>query len=1281
MTQLYHHPNSPSLLYQVGLDLKKLPLHRRGCTVRVGTLRDYSECVQQEGADVLLLLEAREPAWNPTELKEISRPDRVLFLYAPGQEEQLRLAVQAGIPYNLCIHPETFRAALLEELISLIVKPPPCGSNLPDLDPGFPFRFLDGLSLGVLVADGRSHRFVYANEAMASAMGYGVGELKTLGVEDIHPADSLPQVIEFFKEISEDIRSKVDVLPMVRKNGEIWMAELHSARLIIEGREYQLGVFHDVTDYANAQADLYRQKRHAEEQEFILRQAQAIAKVGYWEYDQSLNRLTWSDQVYAIFELDNREEPATYEGFLAYVHPDDRSAVVEAYEQHQESGEPYAISHRVCTSKGNLKYVLERCESTQDPESGEWHSLGVVADITDLKKAETELSFALHQMEALLENQPDRILVYDSDKRIVDYYPKNSENYLIPIDHFLERPFDAVPLPENLKVVAKEALEKVSQTSEPIRVEYDIGTDDNQRWYEARFIPLKDEQVLVVIHENTEFKTMHRDLRVSNDLFEQAGHMAGVGAWKANMESGSLFWSATTRQIHEVGEDFDPKIGTLDQFYPRGESYELLMQAFHQAMAGRETFDLEVKMITAQENVRWLRWMGKAILNDPDCPSLYGTLQDITDQRLADEEQQLQTKLLELLMRVASTYINLPVEGFDEEINHSLEELGRFVGADRFFIFEYDFDALTSSNTHEWCAEGIEPMIEVLQDVPVSELDIWLKQHRQGKVMRVADVQALGAEDPLRHILEPQGIKSLNTMPMMRENECIGFIGLDYVRNHHHFTEWEDKLLTIFAQMLVNVQVRVSLLNELTESRNLLEGIIESSGSMIYIKDLRGRYLRVNRCWSDITGISADSVIGKTDTDLWDSATARQLMEQDQAMIQCPDVKQFEESFEYPSGMRHYITVMFPVRDSLGDLYAIAGMRTEITEMKKVEKERIALVTAEASIREKNIFLAKMSHEIRTPLNAIIGFSALLGKDQSLQAGDQKKVRTIRRSGEHLLSMIEDMLEYAKLEDKRMTCVETPMNLYELLSDFVSMFQLRAQEKGVKFSFYFEETLETSLIGDVTKFRQVILNLLSNAVKFTDVGVVTFHVYKESESEVDQWVRFEIKDSGPGIPEEEVPRLFEEFYQGSVGKRKGGTGLGLPIANSLARIMGATGIRLGENNANGARFIVSLPFRKQSAKPESRTQRVKSEKTADHLASTPGLEAAKLRGLLTPSEREVLQLHISRGEMPAFRNLVHEITDLDEESRKHLLQLASVYDYTSLTALLSDSDGKPELNP
>lgn len=228
-----------------------------------------------------------------------------------------------------------------------------------------------------------------------------------------------------------------------------------------------------------------------------------------------------------------------------------------------------------------------------------------------------------------------------------------------------------------------------------------------------------------------------------------------------------------------------------------------------------------------------------------------------------------------------------------------------------------------------------------------------------------------------------------------------------------------------------------------------------------------------------------------------------------------------------------------------------------------------ASMESEQANRAKSVFLANMSHELRTPLNAILGFSQLMARDAALDVMHREHIKIINRSGEHLLGLINNVLDMAKIESGRILLQERRFDLFEMLESIAAMFRLRANSKGLSLTVEYGADVPSYIQMDDGKLRQVLINLLGNAVKFTTSGRIMLRV---SRSEAIDRLRFEVEDTGTGIAAEELTTLFEPFSQTASGRQTGeGTGLGLPISRQFVRLMGGE-LTLSSQPGTGSLF-------------------------------------------------------------------------------------------------------------
>ncbi len=263
-----------------------------------------------------------------------------------------------------------------------------------------------------------------------------------------------------------------------------------------------------------------------------------------------------------------------------------------------------------------------------------------------------------------------------------------------------------------------------------------------------------------------------------------------------------------------------------------------------------------------------------------------------------------------------------------------------------------------------------------------------------------------------------------------------------------------------------------------------------------------------------------------------------------------------------------------------GKLVRASGTIQDISEHILAREARnlaAAKEAAETANRAKSAFLASMSHEIRTPMNAILGFAQLLMGDTGLTPRQREQLQAIHRGGEHLLALINDVLEMSKIEAGRVTENLAETDIHDLIWDLESMFQLRVKEKGLSLSITRSSDVPRHVVTDEKKLRQILINLMGNAVKFTVKGGLEVRVWTGPCKGSRILLLVDVEDSGPGISGEELPRLFQRFEQTSTGREtSGGTGLGLAISRGFARLLGGD-ITVRSRVGEGSVFTLSLP--------------------------------------------------------------------------------------------------------
>ena len=532
----------------------------------------------------------------------------------------------------------------------------------------------------------------------------------------------------------------------------------------------------------------------------------------------------------------------------------------------------------------------------------------------------------------------------------------------------------------------------------------------------------------------------------------------------------------------------------------------------------------------------------------------------------------------------------IPSEEGIPSVDDLIREVAGYYDADRAYIFEQDLTEQFCVNTYEWCAEGVTPEIQNLQEVPLEMMEPWWKEFcLKGSFFLSCDDEYAKAEPFIYEVLEPQGISSLMAAPFMLENHIIGFLGVDNPRKNIEQSLFLEVAASKLNQQILTIREEAGN-KEMHEAFDSVyfsldaarwEMIFDKNGNMTAclwssrFRKMLGYQGKDDfpdelSSWSDLLHPSdkervlkaywaaVDDHTGKTKY----SVKYRLLMKDGSYRWFAAD----GSLTRYENGMpKHYYGLFRDINEEV------------LVEQRLEEAKKLA----EAANAAKTTFLFNMSHDIRTPMNAIIGFTELLKKHKDEADKVDDYIGKIQSSSDFLLSLINNVLEMARIESGKTTLDESVFRIGEICDEVASFYGDLMDQKNIEFT-YSADVHTRFVYGDVVKLRKIWLNIVSNAYKYTPEGGSISISTIELPCDEEGYARIQttFTDTGIGMSKEYLDVIFDEFSRErtSTESQVQGTGLGMSIVKKMVDLMGGT-ITVESELGKGSTFQVTLMHR------------------------------------------------------------------------------------------------------
>lgn len=824
--------------------------------------------------------------------------------------------------------------------------------------------------------------------------------------------------------------------------------------------------------------------------------------------------------------------------------------------------------------------------------------VGISYDITEKKKSENELQAVKEQYELAIDGSNDGIWDWRiSDKKI--FYSARWKKQLgydaDELENNLETFWDKIH-PADIEPFRKTLREYKDKISTHFQTEIRLRHKDSiYRWILSRAIGVWNEkgELIRLVGSHTDITqriNAQKELSKAKDFLAQTSLIAKVGGWETDYETEEVVWTDVTKKILGMPPEYVPVFGDGLRFFKEGIHRDLISGKLIKTLNTGEPFDMETILVNSNGEEKWVRLIGRIDLTVENSKKLVGTIQDIDELKKLEEVIQAKNSELEesyRLIREITDFISDVLWSYRINKEKVLMKVSITKQSDE--LLELPPGTI---------GDSFERFVSYVHKDDLPLLDYELQSLFIGR--------KVSCEIEYRMVLPSGDIKWVNTNAKAYEEESGGV----YVVGRTTDINMRKKADQYIARQSELLKILISITSEfinlpLSQVKQAIDKSLEKLGEFIsadiaYIYAYSNDNLPPQKLFSwsndEYTEIenNTDDIIAVVDA-IWSDKlkcgnyfNSNDLSKLDRESASCLERFKIKTIISFPLmdgtdcngfiGFQFYsefhdfsdfeIQLLKVFSESLVNIRKRANLQKHLINTKD---------EAEAANKAKSEFLANMSHEIRTPLNGVIGFSDLL-MNSKLNEEQLQFARSANTSAHSLLGLINDILDFTKIEAGKMELEEIKTDIIELVEQTADIVKFSSAQKGVEFLLNIGLNVPRYIFTDSYRLKQILINLLSNAIKFTNIGEVELSLdFQGDTNHRSGKFTFNVRDTGIGISPEQQEKLFKSFSQAdaSTTRKFGGTGLGLAIAEMLVNKMGSS-ITIESRLDEGSVFSFSL---------------------------------------------------------------------------------------------------------